>query len=442
MTGTNEGDEEALCALLAEAGTECDHHLTPQAARRRFGVRDRRPDATKKSKQSEQPSRPLPHPPLPPLGESAQRRAALRVHAILVRLLARRDVLRVRQEEQLLEWKLDGLYERCGYLYFERFAREILDLSSSTCADRLRRARDRRRKHPVALARREGTITTVQEDLLLRLQRRCFVPLSNLESWIAYAARHTVRALRAATTWARQRLLTDYRSWSLAGCPPPDDAQLRTGNHSLEKLVTDPGREQLTDALLTWHTAPRGTTRLHMTEETRDELLLQMAGEQDRVWDRAHDQARANETLPPSQRIPGWLALCRVFYRARQAWALHHVRPPAAQRRILDRDGWRCAAPECTQRRNLQVHHVEYRSHGGNDDDENRVTLCAFHHQIGEHGGLMRVRGKVQPDGRGLTWEMGLDEHGRPLRVYRDEELLAALQSSFFMACTTSPPVE
>lgn len=417
MTGTSHGDEEALCALLAEADTECSRNLTPEAARRRFGVRDRRHEPPARPGE---PTRPLPHPPLPPLGEPAQRRAALRLHRILVRLLARRDALRRRQEDQLLQWKLDGLHERCGYLNFERFARDLLDLSPSTCADRLRRARDRRRQHPVALARSAGIITTVQEDLLRRLQRRCFVPPSDLEGWITYAARHTVRALRAAVTWARQKVLTDDRSWSLAGCPPPDDVQLRTGNHSLEELVARPGGDELTDALLTWHTSPRGTIRFHLSEETRDELLLQMAAEQDRV----RQSARAQGDTPPPRRIPGWLALCRVFHRARAAWKEHYIKLPGAQRRILDRDGWRCAVPDCTQRHNLQVHHIDYRSRGGNDDDSNRVTLCAFHHHHGEHGGLLRVRGKVQPDGSGLTWEMGLDEHGRPHRVYRDEQLL------------------
>jgi len=37
----------------------------------------------------------------------------------------------------------------------------------------------------------------------------------------------------------------------------------------------------------------------------------------------------------------------------------------------------------------------------------------------------MRVRGAVQSDGTGLTWEMGLDEYRRPLMVYRDGTLLA-----------------
>ena len=216
-------------------------------------------------------------------------------------------------------------------------------------------------------------------------------------------------------------MLTDYRSWSLAGCPPPTDADVRTGNHSLEALVAATGQDGLDSALITWNTAPIGSIRFQLDEDTRDELLRQMAAEQDRVW----QQTIERDGVPPARRIPAWLALCRVFHRARAAWKDHHLRLPAAQRRILDRDGWRCAAPECTQRRNLQIHHLEYRSRGGNDDDSNRITLCAFHHHIGEHGGVMRVRGNVRPEGGGLTWEMGLDEKGRPWKVYRDELVVA-----------------
>ncbi|PYT33623.1 MAG: hypothetical protein DMF52_15165, partial [Acidobacteria bacterium] len=43
---------------------------------------------------------------------------------------------------------------------------------------------------------------------------------------------------------------------------------------------------------------------------------------------------------------------------------------------IYIRDGWRCSAPACTSRRNLEDHHLVYRSHQGPDDLSNRVCLC------------------------------------------------------------------
>ncbi len=73
----------------------------------------------------------------------------------------------------------------------------------------------------------------------------------------------------------------------------------------------------------------------------------------------------------------------------------------------FERDGWRCTVPGCTARRNLQSHHIRFRSAGGPDEPWNRTTLCAHHHQRGVHGsfgGSVRIRGAA-PDG--LVFELG-----------------------------------
>ena len=77
---------------------------------------------------------------------------------------------------------------------------------------------------------------------------------------------------------------------------------------------------------------------------------------------------------------------------------------------IFARDGWRCAVPACTSRRNLHDHHVLFRSHGGGNTRENRVTVCAWHHLRGIHAGRVRAWGEA-PDG--ITWELGV-RPGRP----------------------------
>jgi hypothetical protein len=73
----------------------------------------------------------------------------------------------------------------------------------------------------------------------------------------------------------------------------------------------------------------------------------------------------------------------------------------------FERDGWRCSVPGCTARRNLQSHHIRFRSRGGPDEPWNRTTLCAHHHQRGVHGpfgGSVRIFGTA-PDG--LVFELG-----------------------------------
>ncbi|MHC9539172.1 MAG: HNH endonuclease [Vulcanimicrobiota bacterium] len=48
---------------------------------------------------------------------------------------------------------------------------------------------------------------------------------------------------------------------------------------------------------------------------------------------------------------------------------------------ILKRDHFQCQVPGCKCRRNLQVHHIIWRSKGGSDYDFNLITLCRQHHR-------------------------------------------------------------
>ena len=46
---------------------------------------------------------------------------------------------------------------------------------------------------------------------------------------------------------------------------------------------------------------------------------------------------------------------------------------------VLRRDGWRCQT--CGSMSNLEVHHQEYRSHSGEDTEDNLITLCRACHR-------------------------------------------------------------
>ena len=73
------------------------------------------------------------------------------------------------------------------------------------------------------------------------------------------------------------------------------------------------------------------------------------------------------------------------------------------------RDGFRCTVPGCTARRNLQSHHIRFRSAGGPDVAWNRTTLCAAHHHRGVHAGKITIRGRA-PDG--LLYTLGVGRFG------------------------------
>lgn len=84
------------------------------------------------------------------------------------------------------------------------------------------------------------------------------------------------------------------------------------------------------------------------------------------------------------------------------------------QARVAERDKGLCQVPGCS-RSAAHVHHVVFRSHLGEDVEENLVSLCAMHHERGIHKGYIHVEGDA-PDG--LRWELGLRPNLPSLLVF------------------------
>jgi hypothetical protein len=105
---------------------------------------------------------------------------------------------------------------------------------------------------------------------------------------------------------------------------------------------------------------------------------------------------------------PVWAGLLRLLEDVRAFW----LSVPRHRNPIFERDGWRCVVPACSSRRSLQDHHVVFRSRGGGGERDNRVAVCASHHQHGIHREVLRATGKA---GSGLTWELGGSRNGEPL---------------------------
>ncbi|MGA7764586.1 MAG: HNH endonuclease [Candidatus Sulfotelmatobacter sp.] len=55
------------------------------------------------------------------------------------------------------------------------------------------------------------------------------------------------------------------------------------------------------------------------------------------------------------------------------------------KQQVLRRDGWRCQS--CGTMSNLEVHHKQFRSHTGDDSEQNLITLCTQCH-TGIHRGV------------------------------------------------------
>ncbi len=55
---------------------------------------------------------------------------------------------------------------------------------------------------------------------------------------------------------------------------------------------------------------------------------------------------------------------------------------------VLERDGWVCTYPGCGARKNLEVHHIRFRSRGGCDSPWNLTVVCYFHHNLIHANGI------------------------------------------------------
>jgi uncharacterized protein DUF222 len=78
---------------------------------------------------------------------------------------------------------------------------------------------------------------------------------------------------------------------------------------------------------------------------------------------------------------------------------------PRLRRQVFARDHHRCTVPGCRSARNLDVHHVQFQSHGGPNQIRNITVLCSAHHAY-LHEGKLRISGKA-PD---LVYERCLDD--------------------------------
>jgi len=87
--------------------------------------------------------------------------------------------------------------------------------------------------------------------------------------------------------------------------------------------------------------------------------------------------------------------------------------PAAIRRRALIRDRFACTVPGCTSCRNIDLHHIKFRSHGGGHTVGNLTTVCGGHH-VEAHEGLLVIRGSA-PDG--LVFEFYRAAEDEPHRV-------------------------
>jgi hypothetical protein len=96
-----------------------------------------------------------------------------------------------------------------------------------------------------------------------------------------------------------------------------------------------------------------------------------------------------------------------LCYAVLDTWA--HAMKPVAYAHVYQRDGFACTNPVCTchGQTPLTPHHLEFRSHGGTDGDDNITSLCPWCHLDGVHGNRISVVGPAND----ATWRIGRVPH-------------------------------
>jgi hypothetical protein len=304
----------------------------------------------------------------------------------------------------LLEWVIRRrVYLVLGYPTREAYVSERLGLDPSWGRALVRIERAARASSSLASAYRQGSVTALQARTLAPL---VMTDLSErwMEAWVDRAQRFTLRRLREDVDQALLVCETDFTSFLGSGGIPADGADDEAS------LVQD--RE-----ISASQSAPKETSavRAYIDAEVVRTLRALICTVQRRL-------ERATGRLPTKGE-----ALDAMLEHVFQEWGAIDgaVRKSHA---IFARDGWRCTVPGCSSMRNLHDHHIVFRSAGGSDDLDNRVTLCAFHHLRGVHAGIIRCTGKA-PHRLRITLGVRPDQPDRPpIATYASgDRLVAAL---------------
>ncbi len=308
------------------------------------------------------------------------------------------------------------LYRMCGYPGLERYASDRLGISPRKCWALLRIERAGRRVPPLLRAYREGQISWVQAQALVAIVE---MAPAHAEAWIAFTRRVSVRRLRDDVDRALILADTNPAAFARSGGVPDLEAELACESDEAARLQTGANSTNPEGTPLQGGPAPRETARAFFTAPRSAARLFQAT--------LCTVQRRLGACLGRPATLSD--ALDAMLEHCFEAWGLRDPKQERERKRdyrIFERDGWLCAVPGCTSYRNLQAHHKHYRSHGGDDADENLITLCAWHHQRAlHHDRVIRVVGRAR-----TRFELGVRRGRAPLAVYASGDVLVSAWSS------------
>jgi len=341
-------------------------------------------------------------------------------------LLCLHHEMEVRLGRLLHEMGERRAWSRLRFAGVGHYAERRLGLSRTAMEDRVRLARALERLPRLRRAHQDGRVGHEAARCVVRLLGPGPVDAAVEERWVKRAAEATVKRLQDEGRALRRQ--------GHPGCAEPlEDAawhqSLRREPGTARRRVLRLGMAAALDPVSSVF------LRFRIPASLSEDLLLSIEAARSALtaaveqvpWDEPWPEAAPLPSVAAARtfsvrarRVPAWVGLLKLLEDFVLTWdgAAGRQRKSSGHA-VFARDGWRCMAPGCTSRRHLENHHVTYRSHGGGDDLANRVCLCRFHHQRGEHGGLLSCRGRAP---LALSWQLGRRELAQ---TFRNERLLS-----------------
>jgi hypothetical protein len=319
-----------------------------------------------------------------------------------------------------------GVQLALGYRQREAYQRERLGLDPSWCRALLRIERAACLSPAFAHAWRAGELSFSQAAALVPLLH-AELPEASVVAWVRRAQEYSLRRLRddVETTLVRRecapeawlpcggllelddagRADTDSESVAQAEDDREIGAKSRGADRNLPSAQDATSTSEIAARSIAASAGPaREACRVSMIVETEVAQLFRAL----------HCSVRRRLERDVGRAVTPGEALGWICAHALRSWNAVDART-RREHRVFTRDGWRCVVPACTRMRALHAHHVVYRAQGGGNEGDNLVTLCAYHHLRGVHGGRLRIRGRAP---HALRFELGLRGGHAPLAVH------------------------
>ena len=339
---------------------------------------------------------------------------ALELHRQMSTLIQLEGRLERRLGEVLARMVDRGACPRLMFRGLGHYAEQRLGLARSSAQERARVVRQLRRFPKLRVAYNDGRLPLCAVAAVLRIFGEGPVERDVECAWIAHVQKISIkRLLEEERALKRQRLLDPS-----LGCPMPLDdanwhASLDQRRGTIFSRVAEAGLRAAA------RKSPEIFFRLRLPADLAASFLgtiesrrVALTTQADSVpWDQPWPDPLAAPSIQAARmfsircrRAPAWIGLLALLEDFVATWDHPKGGPRRRSDAVYARDGWRCSAPGCTARRNLEDHHLEYRSRGGVNDLWNRICLCAFHHRLGEHGVLASFEGSAP---LGVTVQLG-----------------------------------